>query len=40
MEWADDIGSGPAAWSYVPVPSFSCSLLVFYRTLVVGKGTY
>ena len=36
MEWADDIGSRPAAWSYVPVQSSSCSLRVFYRTLVVG----
>ena len=33
MEWADEIGSGPAAWSYVPVQSSSCSLRVFYRTL-------
>ena len=40
MEWADDIGSGPAAWSYVPVRSSSCSLPVFYRTLVVGKDAY
>ena len=40
MEWADDIGSGPAAWSYVPVQSSSCSLRVFYRTSVVGKDTY
>ena len=35
MEWADGIGSGPAAWSYVPVQSSSCSLHVFYRTLAV-----
>ena len=40
MEWADDIGSRPATWSYVPVQSSSCSLRVFYRTLVVGKDTY
>ena len=40
MEWADDIGSRLAAWSYVPVQSSSCSLRVFYRTLVVGKDTY
>ena len=40
MEWADDGGSRPAAWSYVPVQSSSCSLIVFYRTLVVGKDTY
>ena len=40
MEWADDIGSGPAAWSYVPVQSSSCSLRVFYRTLAVGKDTF
>ena len=38
MEWVD-ISSGPAAWSYVPVQSSSCSLRVFYRTLVVGKDT-
>ena len=30
----------PAAWSYVPVQSSSCSLRVFYRTLAVGKDTY
>ena len=40
MEWADDIGSRPAAWSYVPVQFSSCSLRVFYRTLAVGKDTY
>ena len=40
MEWADDGGSRPAAWSYVPVQSSSCSLRVFYRTLAVGKDTY
>ena len=40
MEWADDIGSRPAAWTYVPVQSYSCSLRAFYRTLVVGKDTY
>ena len=39
MEWADDIGNRPAAWSYVPVQSSSCSLRVFHRTLV-GKDTY
>ena len=39
MEWADDIGSRPAAWSCVPVQSSSCSLRVFYGTLVVGKDT-
>ena len=40
MEWADDIGFRPAAWSYVAVQSYSCSLRVFYITLVVGKDTY
>ena len=35
MEWADDIGSRPAAWSYVPVQSSSCFLRVFYRTIRV-----
>ena len=40
MEWADDGGNRPAAWSYVPVQFSSCSLRVFYRTLVVGKDTY
>ena len=40
MECVDDIGSRPAALSYVPVQSSSCSLRVFYRTLVVGKDTY
>ena len=30
MEWADDIGSRPAAWSYVPVQSSSRSLRVLY----------
>ena len=40
MEWVDDIGSRPAAWCYVPVQSYSCSLIVFYRTLVFGKDTY
>ena len=39
MEWADDIGSRPAAWSYVPFQSYSGSLRVFYRTLVVRKDT-
>ena len=33
------IGSGPAAWSCVPVQSYSCSLRVYYMTLVVGKET-
>ena len=37
---ADDTGSRPAAWSYISVQSYSCSLRVFYRTLVVGKDTY
>ena len=37
MEWADDIGSRPAAWTYVPVQSYSCSLCVFYRNLVVDE---
>ena len=37
MEWVDDGGSRPAAWSYVPVQSSSCSLRVLYRTLAVGK---
>ena len=37
---AYDIGNRPAAWSYVPVQSYSCSLRVFYMTLVVGKDTY
>ena len=27
--------SGAMTWSYVPVQSYSCSLRVFYRTLVV-----
>ena len=36
---ADDTGSRPAAWIYVPVQSYSCSLRVFYKTLVVGKDT-
>ena len=40
MEWADGIGSRPAAWSSVPVQSSSCSLRVFYRTSAVGKDTY
>ena len=35
MEWADDIGSRPAAWSYVPVQSYSWSLRVFYRTSII-----
>ena len=40
MEWADDIGSRPAAWSYVPVQCSSFSLRVFYMILVDGKDTY
>ena len=40
MEWADDGGNRSAAWSYVPVQSYSCSLRVFYKTLAVGKDTY
>ena len=40
MEWADDGGNRPAAWSYVLIQSYSCSLRVFYRTLAVGKDTY
>ena len=40
MEWADDIGSQHAAWSYVPDQSSSCSLRVFHMTLVVGKDTF
>ena len=40
MEWANDIGSEPAEWSYVPVQYYSCSLRVFYMTLVVTKDTY
>ena len=39
MELADDGGNWPAAWCYVPVQSYSCSLRVFYRTLVVGPYT-
>ena len=38
--WSGPMGSGPAAWSYVPVQSSCCSLRVFYRTLAVGKDTY
>ena len=33
MEWVDDGGSQPAAWSYVPVQSYSCFLHVLYKTL-------
>ena len=40
MEWADDIGSWPAALSNFPVQSYSCSLRVFYKTLVVSNDTY
>ena len=40
MEWANAFFSRPVAWSYVPVQYYSCSLRVFYRTLVVGKDTY
>ena len=32
--------SGPAAWSCVPVQSYTCSLRVFYKTSAVGKETY
>ena len=32
MEWADEIGSRPYVWSYVPVQFYSYSLRVFYRT--------
>ena len=39
MEWVDDGGSRPAAWSFIPVQSSSCSLRVFYRKLVVAKDT-
>ena len=39
MEWVDDGGSRPAAWSYVPVQFYSCFLLVFYRTFVVLERT-
>ena len=35
MEWADDVGSRPAAWSYVQ--SSSCSLCVFYRASAVSE---
>ena len=38
MEWADDIGSWPAAWSYVPVQSSSCSLRVFSITFCHWNG--
>ena len=35
------LGSRPAAWNYVPVQSYSCSLCAFYRTLVlVGKDSH
>ena len=37
MKLSDNIGSQPAAWSYVSVQSYSCSLRSFYRILVVGK---
>ena len=36
---ADDIGSRPAAWSYVPIESYSCSLCVFQMILEVGNDT-
>ena len=39
-EWADDIGSWLAAWSYVPVQYYNYSLCIFYVTLVVGEDTY
>ena len=39
MECANDSGSRPATYSYSPVQSYSCSLCVFYRTLVASwKG--
>ena len=40
MECGDDIGIRPAAWSSVPVQSYtckSCSLNFSYMTLVVGN---
>ena len=37
MEWADDAGNRPAAWSYVPIQSYSCSLRVFYKTLQLER---
>ena len=40
MVWADDIGSLPAAWSYIADQFYPCSLRVFYMTLVVCKDTY
>ena len=40
MEWANNIDSRPAAWSYVPVQSSSCSLRVFYGTFVVENDTH
>ena len=40
MVWTGDIGSQPAAWSYVPVQSYSCFLCVFYRTLRVGNVSF
>ena len=40
MEWADDGRSRPAAWRYVRVLSYSCSLCVIYKTLAVGKDTH
>ena len=42
MDGANEIDSRPAAWSYIPVQSYSCSLRVFYMsmTLVVGKDSY
>ena len=35
---AADIGR-PAAWSYVPAPSYSSSFRIFYGTLEVEKDT-
>ena len=40
MEWADDIGSRLATWSYFPVQSSSCSLLVLCMSISVEKDTY
>ena len=33
------VPSQPAAWSYFPVQSYSCSPCIFYRILVVSKDT-
>ena len=39
MEWADVIGSRPAAaaWNCVPIQSYSCSLRVFHMTWVGSR---